>query len=219
MPKVYEFDGVRPVVHPGAYVHPSAVLIGDVIIGPRCFIGPAACLRGDFGRIILEEGANFQDTCVVHGVSEQDTVVEANGHIGHGVVLHGCRIGRNALVGMNSVILDRAVVGEESLVAAMSLVKGGQIVAPRSLMSGSPATLVRVLREDEIHWKGEGNSEYQRLAEVCLRSMREVEAYTEIEPDRKRAGFALAAQERLMARRMQSTIPADAADAAARRST
>jgi phenylacetic acid degradation protein len=173
------------------------VLIGDVIVGPRCFIGPAACLRGDFGRLILEEGANFQDTCVMHGLSGYDSVVEANGHIGHGVVLHGCRIGRNALIGMNAVILDRAVIGEDSLVAAMSLVKKGQIVAPRSLMSGSPAQLVRSLREEEIHWKGEGRSEYQRLAEVCLRSMREVDAYTEIEPDRKRSRFAAEACERL----------------------
>ena len=101
MVKVYEIDGVRPVVHPSAYVHPSAVLIGDVIVGPRCYIGPLASMRGDFGRLILEEGANLQDTCVMHGFPGEDTVVEVDGHIGHGAVLHGCRIRRNAMVGMN----------------------------------------------------------------------------------------------------------------------
>jgi phenylacetic acid degradation protein len=96
MVKVYEINGVRPVVHPSAYVHPTAVLIGDVIVGPRCYVGPLASLRGDFGRLILEEGCNVQDTCVMHGFPGSDTVVEVDGHIGHGAVLHGCRIGRNA---------------------------------------------------------------------------------------------------------------------------
>src|SRR5438132_14403476 len=120
MVKVYSIDGVTPVIYPTAFVHPSAVLIGDVIVGPRCYIGPGASMRGDFGRLILEEGANLQDTCVMHGFPGSDTVVERDGHIGHGAVLHGCRIGRNALVGMNAVVMDDVVLGEESIVAAMS---------------------------------------------------------------------------------------------------
>jgi phenylacetic acid degradation protein len=123
MVKVYEIDGIRPVVHPTAYVHPTAVLIGDVIVGPRCYVGPLASLRGDFGRLVLEEGANLQDTCVMHGFPGCDTVVEQDGHIGHGAVLHGCRVGRNAMVGMNAVVMDKAVVGAESIVGAMSFVK------------------------------------------------------------------------------------------------
>ncbi len=109
MPKVYAIGGVTPVIHPSAFVHPTAVLIGDVIIGPRCYVGPLACLRGDFGRLIMEEGANLQDTCVVHGFPGSDTVIEVDGHIGHGAVIHGARIGRNALVGMNAVVMDGAV--------------------------------------------------------------------------------------------------------------
>ena len=119
MVKVWQFDGVTPAVHPSAYVHPTAVLIGDVIIGPRCYIGPLASLRGDFGRLIIEEGANVQDSCVMHGFPGEDTVVGVDGHIGHGAVLHGCTVGRNALVGMNAVVMDRAVIGEEAIVAAM----------------------------------------------------------------------------------------------------
>jgi phenylacetic acid degradation protein len=108
MTQVYAFDGIIPVVHPSAFVHPAAILIGDVIVGPRCYVGPAACLRGDFGRLILGEGTNIQDTCVMHGFPNTDTVVEANGHIGHGAVLHGCHVGRNVLIGMNAVIMDSA---------------------------------------------------------------------------------------------------------------
>src|SRR3954464_3004933 len=136
-------DAIVPVAAPSAYVHPTAVLIGDVIVGPRCYVGPLAALRGDFGRLVLEEGANLQDTCVMHGFPGCDTVVERDGHIGHGAVLHGCRIGRNALVGMNSVVMDNAVIGADSIVAAMSFVRAGMDVPPRSLVVGTPAKVAR----------------------------------------------------------------------------
>jgi phenylacetic acid degradation protein len=189
--KVYEIDGVRPVVHPTAYVHPSAVLIGDVIVGPRCYVGPLASLRGDFGRLILEEGANIQDTCVMHGFPEGDTVVEADGHIGHGAVLHGCRIGRNAMVGMNAVVMDQAVVGAESIVAAMSFVKAKMVIAPRSMVMGMPAKVVRSLTDDEVKWKSFGTRQYHQLAVRSFETMREVEALTEVEPDRRRIDFGV----------------------------
>lgn len=186
MVKVYEINGVTPVVHPTAYVHPSAVLIGDVIVGPRCYVGPLAALRGDFGRLILEEGANLQDTCVMHGFPGADTVVGQGGHIGHGAVLHGCRIGRNALVGMNSVIMDNAVIGADSIVAAMTFVRAGMEVPARSLVVGTPAKVVRELRDDEIQWKTAGTGQYQELAVRSMQTMREVDALTEVEADRKR---------------------------------
>ena len=186
MVKVYEINGVTPVVDPTAYVHPSAVLIGDVIVGPRCYVGPLAALRGDFGRLILEEGANLQDTCVMHGFPGADTVVEQDGHIGHGAVLHGCRIGRNALVGMNSVIMDNAVIGADSIVAAMTFVRAGMEVPARSLVVGTPAKVARELRDDEIQWKTAGTGQYQELAVRSMQTMREVDALTEVEADRKR---------------------------------
>ncbi|UGQ45697.1 phenylacetic acid degradation protein PaaY [Massilia endophytica] len=186
MVKVYEINGVRPVVHPTAYVHPTAVLIGDVIVGPRCYIGPLASLRGDFGRLILEEGANVQDTCVMHGFPASDTVVEVDGHIGHGAVLHGCRIGRNSLVGMNAVVMDNAVVGAESIIAAMSFVKAGMVIEPRSMVMGTPARVVRQVTDAELKWKNSGTAHYHDLAVRSLQTMREVEALTEVEPDRQR---------------------------------
>jgi phenylacetic acid degradation protein len=189
MVKVYEIDGVRPVVHPSAYVHPSAVLIGDVIVGPRCYIGPCASLRGDFGRLILEEGANLQDSCVMHGFPLEDTVVEVDGHIGHGTVLHGCRVGRNAMVGMNAVVMDKAVVGAESIVAAMSFVKAGMVIPPRSMVMGTPAKVVRALTDDDVAWKSFGTRQYHELAVRSLQTMREVDADTAVAPDRGRIAF------------------------------
>lgn len=184
MVKVYEINGVRPVVHPSAYVHPSAVLIGDVIVGPRCYIGPLASLRGDFGRLILEEGANLQDTCVMHGFPGDDTVVEVDGHIGHGAVLHGCRVGRNAMVGMNAVVMDKAVVGAESIVAAMSFVKAGMVIPPRSMVMGAPAKVTREVTDKDIAWKSFGTKQYHDLTLRSMQTMREVEALTEVEPNR-----------------------------------
>ena len=186
MTKVYSIDGITPVVHPSAYVHPSAVLIGDVIVGAGCYVGPCASLRGDFGRLILEAGANLQDCCVMHGFPNTDTVVEEDGHIGHGAVLHGCRVGRNGMVGMNAVVMDNAVIGESAIVAACAFVKAGMIVPPRVLVAGVPGKVVRELTAHEMAWKVEGTRTYRDLAVRSLATMREVEALAEIEAGRRR---------------------------------
>ena len=182
----YEIDGIRPVVDPTAFVHPTAILIGDVIVGPGCYVAPNASLRGDFGRLILEAGSNVQDNCVMHGFPGTDTVIEVDGHIGHGAVIHGARIGRNALVGMNAVVMDNAVVGECAMVAACAFVKAGMIVPPRMLVAGVPARLVRELSDQEIEWKGEGTRTYQQLTRRSHASLREVAPLAAVEPDRAR---------------------------------
>jgi len=182
----YEIDGLTPVVHPTAFVHPSAVLIGDVIVGAGCYVGPLASLRGDYGRIILEEGSNVQDTCVMHGFPGTDTVVEANGHVGHGAVLHGAIVKRNAMVGMNAVVMDEAVIGESSIVAACAFVKAGMVIAPRSLAAGVPAKVLRELTDEEIAWKGAGTRTYQELTVRSMKTMREVTPLAAAEADRPR---------------------------------
>jgi phenylacetic acid degradation protein len=164
MPKVYAIDGIVPVVDPSAFVHPSAVLIGDVIVGPRAYIGPAACLRGDFGRIVVEAGANVQDTCM----------------------LHGFPVRRGALVGMNCVVNDNAEVGEEAMVAALAFVKAEARIPPRALAAGIPARVLRSLTAQELQWKQDNMLLYQQLAERSRGTMQEVEALTQPEPGRKR---------------------------------
>lgn len=184
--KVYEIDGMVPVVDPTAYVHPSAVLIGDVIVGPGCYVGPCASLRGDFGHIEIRTGSNVQDSCILHGFPGLGTVVEENGHIGHGAVLHGCTVQRNGLVGMNAVVNDHAVVGESSIVAAMAFVKAQMVIPPRSLVAGTPARVVRALTDTELSWKVKGTQQYQMLARVSLASMKETEPLAAVEPGRRR---------------------------------
>jgi phenylacetic acid degradation protein len=167
-------------------VHPSAVLIGDVIVAARAYIGPCACLRGDFGRIVVEEGANIQDTCMLHGFPGKDTVVGAEVTVGHGAVLHGCVVKRGALVGMNCVVNDNAEVGEDAVVAALAFVKAEAKIPPRSLAAGIPARVLRELTEQELGWKRDNMHLYQQLAARSAQTMQEVEALTHVEKDRKR---------------------------------
>ena len=182
----YEIDGVIPVVDPTAFVHPTAILIGDVIVGPGCYVGPGASLRGDFGRIVLEAGSNVQDTCVMHGFPGTDTVVEVDGHVGHGAVLHGCVVKKNAMIGMNAVVMDEAVVGESAIVAACAFVKAGMVVPPRSLAVGTPAKVLRTLSDEEIAWKLAGTRTYQDLTLRSLRTLREVTPLAAVEANRPR---------------------------------
>ena len=182
----YSIEGVVPVIDPNAYVHPTAVLIGDVIVGPNCYVGPCASLRGDMGRVVLRAGANVQDTCVIHGFPGADTVVEENGHIGHGAVLHGCVVRHDALVGMNAVVMDEAEIGEQSMVAACAFVRAGTKVPGRSLIAGIPAKVLRQLTDDEIAWKLQGTLTYQDLTRRCLVSMEETQPLTEAEANRPR---------------------------------
>lgn len=186
MQNIYSIDGLVPVVHPTAFVHPTAVLIGDVIIGEGVYIGPLASLRGDFGRIIMKAGSNIQDTCVIHGTPYQDTIVHEDGHVGHGAVLHGCVIGRNVLVGMNAVVMDAADIGADSIIGAMAFVKKGMQVPPRSLVAGSPAVIVKELDQKAIDGKFFGTRMYQRLAQRSLATMQRVEPLTQVEADRPR---------------------------------
>src|SRR5205085_3260058 len=178
MPRVYAIDGIVPVVEPSAFVHPSAVLIGDVIVAARAYIGPCACLRGDFGRIVVEEGANIQDTCMLHGFPGKDTVVGADVTVGHGAVLHGCVVKRGALIGMNCVVNDNAEVGEDAVVAALAFVKAEARIPARSLVAGIPARVLRELSEEELRWKHDNMLLYQALAARGMATMREVEALT-----------------------------------------
>ncbi len=172
---VYSLDGLVPVVDSTSFVHPMATLIGDVIIGPNCYIGPGAALRGDMGRIVIGAGSNVQDNCVLHTFPAREVVLEEESHIGHAAVLHGCVIRRGALVGINAVVMDDVVVGEQALVGASSFLRAGFVVPARTLVLGSPARIVRELTAQELEWKASGTRGYQELTRRCLSTLSECE--------------------------------------------
>ncbi len=181
---IYEFEGLMPVVAQDAFVHPTAVLIGDVIVRAGCFVGPGAVLRGDIAQLVMERGSNLQDCCLVHTYPGREVLLGEESHIGHGAIIHGCTLGRNVMIGMNAVVMDNAVIGEEAVVAAQAFVKAGQVVEARSLVAGVPAKVIRMLRDDEIRRKSNGTAIYQHLAARYLETMREVQALGEVEKGR-----------------------------------
>jgi len=175
-----------PVVDPSSYVHPLASLIGDVIVGPGCFIAPGASLRGDFGRIIIEGDSSIQDNSTIHTSSGNDTVIGRGATIGHGAVVHGCSIGANTLIGINAVVLDNANIGPENLVAALSLVKPDMVTPARSLVAGNPARVIREFAPEQVTWRNDGQGEYQRLAREALTNLQQTTPLQAPESDRPR---------------------------------
>ena len=163
----YEYKGIKPVVHPSAYVHPMATVTGNVIIGKNVYIGPGAAIRGDFGKIIIEDGCNVQENCTIHMFPGVTVRLMENAHIGHGAIIHGAVIGRNCLVGMNAVIMDDVVVGDECIIGALSFVKAKEIIPSRSLVAGNPAKIIKEVSDEMIGWKTEGTKVYQQLAMDC----------------------------------------------------
>lgn len=184
MTTVYALDGIVPVVAPDAFVHPSAVLIGDVIVASGAYIGPFASVRGDFGRCVVGIGANVQDHCMMHCFPGQDCVVEADGHIGHGAILHGCVVGADALVGMNAVVMDGARIGTGAVVAAHAFVKSGMEIPDGVLAAGTPARVLRPVTAEERAAKQTGTRDYQALVGRCHASLVVAQALGEATAER-----------------------------------
>lgn len=181
---IYSFQGYIPVVHESSFVHPLAAVTGNVIVGKNCYIGPGAAIRGDWGQIILEDGVNVQENCTVHMFPGKSITLKESAHIGHGAIIHGANIGRNVLVGMNTVIMDDAEIGDESIIGAMAFVKAETKIPKRSLVVGNPAKVIKEVSDEMIAWKTKGTELYQQLPKDCHDSLREVEPLREVPKDR-----------------------------------
>ncbi len=181
---IYAFKGIRPVVHPSAYVHPQATVTGHVIIGQEVYIGPGAAIRGDWGEIIIEDGCNVQENCTIHMFPGVTVRLEEMAHIGHGAVIHGAHIGKNCLVGMNSVIMDEVHLGAESIVGALSFIKTGEQIPPRSLVVGNPAKVIRQVSDQMIAWKTKGTELYRSLPTDLHASLEPCEPLREVPQNR-----------------------------------
>jgi phenylacetic acid degradation protein len=180
---VYSFKGFIPVVHKSSFVHPLAAVTGNVIIGKNCYIGPGAAIRGDWGQIILEDGVNVQENCTVHMFPGKSITLKESAHVGHGAIIHGANLGKNCLIGMNTVIMDDAEIGDESIVGAMAFVKAETIIPKRSLVVGNPAKIIKQVSDEIIAWKTKGTELYQQLPTECHESLKAVEPLREVPKD------------------------------------
>ncbi|MFT4697300.1 MAG: phenylacetic acid degradation protein [Flavobacteriaceae bacterium] len=181
---IYSFKGHIPVIHESSFVHPLAAVTGNVIIGKNCYIGPSAAIRGDWGEIILEDGVNVQENCTVHMFPGKTIVLKEGAHIGHGAIIHGANLGRNCLIGMNSVIMDGAEIGDECIVGALSFVKAEAVFPKRKLIIGNPANAIKDVSDEMIAWKTAGTKLYQQLPKECHESLKEVAPLREIPKER-----------------------------------
>lgn len=167
----YQFNGIKPVVHPSSFVHPQAAVTGHVVIGRNVYIGPGAAIRGDWGKIVIEDGCNVQENCTVHMFPGITVFLKEGAHIGHGAIIHGATIGKNCLVGMNAVLMDGVELGDECIVGALCFIKGEEKIPPRSLVVGNPAKIIKTVSDEMIAWKTEGTRLYQQLPAQCAHSL------------------------------------------------
>ena len=182
----YSFKGFRPVIHESSFVHPEAAVTGNVIIGKNCYIGPGAALRGDWGGIIIEDGCNVQENCIIHMFPGVTVLLKGSSHIGHGAIIHGATIGKNCLVGMNAVIMDNVELGDECIVGALSFIKEGEKIPSRSVLVGNPAKIIKQVTDEMIDWKTKGTQLYQQLPKEMFEECKACEPLREIPADRPR---------------------------------
>jgi len=185
---IYSFGGYIPVINESSFVHPLAAVTGNVIIGKDCYIGPGAAIRGDWGQIILEDGVNVQENCTIHMFPGKSITLKESAHIGHGAIIHGAIIGKNVMIGMNSVVMDGAEVGDDSIIGAMSFVKAAMKIPKRSLVVGNPAKIIKEVNNTMIAWKTKGTQLYKQLPKECHESLKEVDPLREIPTERPKQG-------------------------------
>ena len=172
---IYALDSLVPQIHPDAYVHPDAVVIGDVRIGAQSSIWPGAVLRADFGQIIIGERTSIQDGTILHTTQEWSTVIGDDCVVGHNAHLEGCTVENRCLVGSGSVVLNRAIIGAGSLVGAMALVPEGLHVPEDCLALGNPARLKPMDTEKYAQWIDSGVREYINNAKRYRGALRRID--------------------------------------------
>ncbi|OFY95812.1 MAG: gamma carbonic anhydrase family protein [Bacteroidetes bacterium RIFCSPLOWO2_12_FULL_31_6] len=181
---IYEFNGFKPVIHKTAFIHPQAAVIGNVIIGKDVYVGPGATIRGDWGKISIEDGCNIQENCIIHLFTGATVILREGAHIGHGAIIHGGTIGKNCLIGMNSVVMDEVIMGDECIVGAISLVPAKMKIPKRSLLVGNPAKIIKKVTDEMMAWKTKGTQLYQTLPKQCHETLKECEPLRKEEANR-----------------------------------
>lgn len=181
---IYEFNGYKPVIHKSSFVHPQAAVTGNVIIGKNVYIAPGAALRGDWGQIIIEDGCNVQENCVIHMFPGVTVTLHENAHIGHGAIIHGAAIGKNVLVGMNTVVMDNVIIGDNCIIGALCFIPADMIIPERKVVVGNPAKIVKDVSDEMTAWKTKGTELYQQLPAELYETLKECEPLREAERNR-----------------------------------
>lgn len=183
---IYKFKNYIPVIHKSSFIHPLASVTGNVIIGKNVYVGPGAAIRGDWGEIIIEDGCNVQENCIIHMFPGITVILRKSAHIGHGAIIHGAQIGKNALVGMNAVVMDNVTVGDNSIIGALTFVPEGMQIPARKIVVGNPAKIVKDVSDKMVEWKTKGTKLYQQLPDELYASLKECEPLRKVPANRPR---------------------------------
>ncbi len=170
MATILPYRGIHPRIHPSAFVAPTAVVIGNVVVEEEASIWFGAVLRGDEPEHEIRVGArtSVQDNCVLHVSARGPTLIGPDVTLGHGAILESCTVGRGALIGMNAVVLQGAAVGEEALVAAGAVVPDGGEIPARHLAAGTPARVKKELQGESLGWIVRSAPHYVELSRSYL---------------------------------------------------
>ena len=184
MANIFEFEGFRPVIDESSFIHPNATVTGNVLIGKNVYVGPGAAIRGDWGKIVIEDGCNIQENCTIHMFPGVTVTLMESAHIGHGAVVHGATIGYNALVGMNAVVMDNCIIGDECIVGALCFIPADTTIPKRKIVVGNPYKIVKDVSDDMIKWKSDGTRLYQTLPKSLQDTLMPCEPLRSIEQNR-----------------------------------
>ncbi len=181
---IYEFNGFKPVIHETAFIHPQAAVTGNVFIGANVYVGPGAAVRGDWGKIVIEDGCNVQENCTIHMFPGVEVRLKKGAHVGHGAIIHGAQLGSNCLIGMNAVIMDEVEIGDECILGALTFIASKTIIPKRKIVVGNPGKIVKDVTDEMINWKTEGTKLYQSLPNELYETLKECEPLREPEANR-----------------------------------
>lgn len=169
---IYEFDGKQPIISPTSFIHPQAVVIGNVTIGDRCFIAPGVVLRGDYAPIIIHENTSIQDNTVIHVDPSASVVIENDVIVGHGVIIHDSHIKQRCVIGMGAILLFGVVCEEGAFVGAGAVVPNGMCVPANTIVAGNPATAIKEVSPELRSYATAGVQAYVDLAGRYKRTMK-----------------------------------------------
>ena len=171
---LYEFDGKRPQVPADSFVHPNAVLVGDVKVGHECLIAPGVSIRADFGPIVIGDRSSVQDNAVIHVYPGSQSIIENDVTIAHGVILHDVHIKARCMIGIGSIILFNVICEEDVFVSVGSLVPKGMHIPAGKVVAGNPAVITRDLTERDKASAKDGIEAYRYLCRTYLATMKSI---------------------------------------------
>jgi phenylacetic acid degradation protein len=169
---IYEFEGKKPAISPKSFVHPDAVIIGDVTVGDRCFIAPGVVIRADNGPVTIHEDTSIQDNTVIHVDPGATVVIEKEVLVGHTVVIHDSHIKDRCVIGMGAILLFGVVCEEGAFIGAGAVVPSGMRIPRNKLATGNPAKVIKDVTSSQREYADAGVKDYLKLTEQYKKSLK-----------------------------------------------